>query len=227
MAVRVQFENSSEVGCYATLTNSYCLIADGGSENFSSVFESELADTIRVVRSSIAESKVVGKLTVGNRKGLLVPNTTTDQELQHIRNSLPENVSLQRIQERIDSLSNVIACNDYVALVHPDSDSETKEIISDVLGVEVFPQTVGGLGLVGTYCTISNKGGLIHPETTVSDLDELSSLLQLPLVAGTVNCGSNQISSGLVVNDWAAFAGLSSSSSELSVIEEVFIKSAK
>ena len=30
---------------------------------------------------------------------------------------------------------NVVACNDYVALVHPDLDRETEEIIADVLKV--------------------------------------------------------------------------------------------
>ena len=34
MAVRAQFENSNEVGVFSMLTNSYCLVAVGGSENF-------------------------------------------------------------------------------------------------------------------------------------------------------------------------------------------------
>lgn len=51
-----------------------------------------------------------------------MPNTTTDQELQHIRNSLPDSVSIRRVEERLSALGNVIACNDYVALVHPDLD---------------------------------------------------------------------------------------------------------
>lgn len=58
----------------------------------------------------------------GNRHGLLVPNNTTDQELQHIRNCLPDTVRIQRVEERLSALGNVIACNDYVALVHPDLD---------------------------------------------------------------------------------------------------------
>lgn len=58
----------------------------------------------------------------GNRHGLLVPNNTTDQELQHMRNSLPDAVRIQRVEERLSALGNVIACNDYVALVHPDLD---------------------------------------------------------------------------------------------------------
>lgn len=51
-----------------------------------------------------------------------MPNNTTDQELQHIRNCLPDNVRIQRVEERLSALGNVIACNDYVALVHTDLD---------------------------------------------------------------------------------------------------------
>ena len=40
--VRTHFENNNEVGVFSKLTNSYCLVAIGGSENFYSVFESEL-----------------------------------------------------------------------------------------------------------------------------------------------------------------------------------------
>ena len=65
---------------------------------------------------------VVMTSILGNRHGLLVPSTTTDQELQHIRNSLPDSVKIQRVEERLSALGNVVACNDYVALVHPDLD---------------------------------------------------------------------------------------------------------
>lgn len=89
----------------------------------------------------------------GNRNGLLLPNTTTDQgvcsllsrssinisrltavfvleitfvmfcaELLHIRNSLPDEIVVQRIDERLSALGNCVACNDYVALIHPDID---------------------------------------------------------------------------------------------------------
>lgn len=34
MAVRASFENNCEIGCFAKLTNTYCLVAIGGSENF-------------------------------------------------------------------------------------------------------------------------------------------------------------------------------------------------
>ncbi|KAJ3350726.1 Eukaryotic translation initiation factor 6 [Entophlyctis luteolus] len=228
MAVRTAFENSNDIGVFSRLTNSYCLVAIGGSENFyrhgsvSVVFESELADVIPVIHTSIAGTRIIGRLTVGNKRGLLVPNTTSDQELQHLRNSLPDAVRIQRIEERLSALGNVVACNDYVALVHPDIDRDTEEIIADVLGVEVFRQTVAENVLVGSFCAFTNQGGLVHPKTTIQDQDELSSLLQIPLVAGTVNRGSDMIGGGLVVNDWCAFAGLDTTSTEISVIESIF-----
>ena len=64
------------------LTNSYCIVAIGGSENFYSAFQNEFDKTIPVVHASVGGCRIVGRLTVGNRHGLLVPNSTTDQELQ-------------------------------------------------------------------------------------------------------------------------------------------------
>ena len=88
-------------------------------------------------------------LPTGNKNGLLLPNSTTDQgeqlsscinqmdvrdwapltqlasaraELLHMRNSLPDEVVVQRIDERLSALGNCITCNDYVGLVHPDID---------------------------------------------------------------------------------------------------------
>jgi hypothetical protein len=69
----------THAGVFAQLTNAYAVIALGGAENFYSVFESELADHIPVIKTSIAGTRLVGRMTVGNKNGLLVPNSTTDQ----------------------------------------------------------------------------------------------------------------------------------------------------
>jgi len=221
MALRTRFESSDDIGVFARLTNAYCIVAMGAAQNFYSVFEQELSRHIPVVYSSIGASRVIGRLIVGNRNGLLVPGIATDQEMQHLRNSLPPSVAIQRVDERYSALGNCIAVNDHVALLHTDIDRETENIIRDVLKVETFRTSIAENALVGSYCCLTNHGCIVHPRTPIADMDELSSLLQVPVVAGTVNRGSPQVGCGIVANDWAAFVGLNTTASEMSVIERV------
>lgn len=222
MATRAQFEHSSEVGVFSRLTNSYCLVALGGSENFYSVFESELSKHIPVVHSAIGGTRLVGRLTAGNKNGLIVPSITTDQELQHLRNLLPDGVKVQKVEERLSALGNCIACNDYVALVHTDIDRETEEIIADTLQVDVFRAAIAQNTLVGSYCVLTNQGGLVHARTPMQDMEELSQLIEIPLTAGTVNRGSDVIGAGVVANDWSAFCGMDTTATEMGVLESIY-----
>lgn len=222
MCERAAFENSADIGVFALLTNGYCLVGIGGSQNFYSVFEAELSEKIPVIHCTIAGTRVVGRLCVGNLHGLLVPSTCTDIELQHIRNSLPDKIKVVRVEERLSALGNVIVCNDNVALIHPDLDQETEEIIADVLKVEVFRQTIAKQQLVGTYGKITNNGGMVHPKCSKEEQQELASLLQIPICAGTVNRGSDMIGAGVVVNDWKGFCGIDTTVTEITTIERIF-----
>merc|ERR1712167_455010 len=82
--------------------------------------------------------------------------------------------------------------------VHTDLDRETEEIVADVLGVEVFRQTIAGNALVGSYCRFTNQGGVVHPRTS-----------------------ADVLGAGLIANDWAAFCGADTTSTEIKVIENV------
>jgi hypothetical protein len=49
-------------------------------------------------------------------------------EVQHLRNSLPDEVVVRCVDERLSALGNCIACNDYVALTHPDLDKASEPL---------------------------------------------------------------------------------------------------
>ena len=63
MAQRAGYESSSDIGVFAKLTNAYCLTAIGGSQNFYSVFEQELAEHIPVPRPARRHRKGRGSLS--------------------------------------------------------------------------------------------------------------------------------------------------------------------
>ena len=54
--------------------------------------------------------------------GIDLSDMAVAEELQHLRNSLPDQVAVHRIEERLSALGNCIACNDHVALTHTDLD---------------------------------------------------------------------------------------------------------
>ena len=95
-------------------------------------------------------------------------------------------------------------------------------MIRDTLRVQTFRTSIASNALVGSYAVCTNHGCLVHPRTSPEDMDELSTLLQVPVVAGTVNRGNAAVGSGLVANDWAAFCGLTTTATEITVIERVF-----
>lgn len=107
--------------------------------------------------SGYVHEKCVGWF-LGNRKGLLVPSITSDTELQHLRNALPDSVEVRRVEERLSALGNCIATNDYTALVHADLDKETEEIVQDVLQVGSVTEFLVGTG----PCRSLSKGILIR-----------------------------------------------------------------
>lgn len=221
--MRLSYESSSDIGVFSVLTNAYALAAPSGAMNYYAALETVVVPHgLPVVRATINSSIVIGRVSVGNRKGLLLPSNVQDHEMMHIRNSLPDEIVVQRVDERLSALGNVVACNDYVALIHPDLDRETEEIIADVLGVEVFRHTVAGEALVGTYARFNNQGCLVHPQTSREEQEELASLLSIPVCAGTVNRGSPAVGAGILVTDWCCFVGYDTTSTEMSVIESTY-----
>jgi len=106
--------------------------------------------------------------------------------------------------------------------MHPDIDAETEAIIVEVLGVECYRTTIAGNPLTGTYCVFTNNGGLLHPMVGVAEIDELSTLVQVPFCAGTINRGIDTIGSGMVASDTKAFCGTDTTGAELTVVDTIF-----
>jgi translation initiation factor 6 len=224
MVLKINYHKSDCVGVYMKLTNTFCAVPHDVSENFYETIKNELRNKVPIVKISLIGSRSIGRLIVGNKNGIIVPYETSFEEFVNLRNTLPENIIIKRCEEQFSTLSNSICVNDYVALTNPEISAEFTNLISDVLGVETFKISVGKENLVGSYCVFNNNGGLVHPGVSCEEQDELTSLLEIPLLIGTVNCGSKLLGSGVSTNDFATFCGLSTTQSELLIIETAFKK---
>ena len=126
MAQRLVFERSNEIGCYAILTNTYALVAAGAPAKFVQEIEESLNYSLPLVETSCAGLNLIGRMFAGNSHGLIVPNCTTDDELNHLKSNLPKSVQVTRVDENLSALGNHVSCNDYLAIINPDLQEETE-----------------------------------------------------------------------------------------------------
>ena len=115
---------------------------------------------------------------------LLLPHTTTDQELMHIRNSLPDGIIVQRVEEELSAFGELHRGE---RLCGADPSGPRQRHGGDARPGRSRWRSSGRplreIFLWAATVSLPTGAGSCTPKTTVEDLDELSSLLQVPLVA--------------------------------------------
>ena len=217
MIARTNFEGDSNVGAYGIATDRFVFISPNISEK--SLSDVERAFNLPLIQSTVATLDVIGLMSATTSNGILVPYTTTEDELKILKQSSEVNVDW--IDDKMTALGNIIASNDNGAICHPDFSSKSIQKISDVLGVEVIPGTIAKLPIVGSNSIITNQGAVVHPLATSEEIDQLSQLLKVHVEVGTVNRGSPYTSLGVLANVDGMIAGSDTTGVELAHISQV------
>lgn len=217
MIARTNFEGDSNVGAYGIATDRFVFVSPNISEK--SLGDVERVFNRPLIQSTIATLDAVGLMSAATSNGILVPYTTTDEELKSLKQASEVNVDW--IDDKMTALGNIIAANDRGAVCHPDFSAKSIQKISDVLGVEVVPSTIAKLPIVGANSVITNQGAVVHPLATDDEIDQLSQLLKVHIEVGTVNRGSPYTSLGVLANVDGMIAGSDTTGVELAHISQV------
>ena len=134
MVSRCKYSGSSEIGVYCLLTNKYALIPYSNN-NFVTHFLEDPRE-IPIIQTSVSSTDIIGRISVGNKHGLLLPSTTAQYEIQNIHSQMPDGIVIATVDEPFSALGNVISANDKIALVNPDLDEETIQMYETVSEIE-------------------------------------------------------------------------------------------
>ncbi|MHA1934807.1 MAG: translation initiation factor IF-6 [Candidatus Thorarchaeota archaeon] len=217
MIARTDFEGDSNVGAFGVTTDRFVFVSPNMSEK--GLDSIERAFNLPLVQSTVATLDVIGLVTVANSNGILVPYTTSDEELEVLKKS--SEVPVEWIDNKMTALGNIIIANDNGAICHPEFDSETRKKISDVLDVEVVPGTVAKLPIVGANTIATNNGAVVHPLATNQEIERVSQLLKVHVEVGTVNRGSPYTSLGVLANIDGMIVGTETTGVELAHVSQV------
>lgn len=206
---------SASIGVYSLVTEKMAIVPPVVSENKAKKLEEWLK--LRVIRTMVGDSVLIGALASANSNGIILPHFTREEEVKAIKSVSPE-INVAVMKTRRTAYGNMVLTNDFGAIVDPRIKGADLKRIVDTLGVEAVPGEIAGLPYVGSLAIATNKGVLAHPLLKEEEQKLLEDVLKVPVDVGTINCGIPYVATGLMGNSHTVVAGSLTTGPELFII---------
>ena len=215
---RYDVYKSPNIGLFAKANDSIIIVPFGFAETKTSKLIKYLQ--VEEVYASVANTRIIGSMTVMNNNGILVPSIASDEEIQILKKTSGLNV--ERLQTKFTAIGNLISTNDNGALVSPLFNGDVDEQVRDVLGVQIYSMRVAGFIQTGSMVVATNTGAAVHPKASEEEIKAISEALQVQVEPVTVNSGIPFVSSGLIANSKSVIVGNLTSGPELIMLTRAF-----
>ncbi len=211
---RTLYDGSPYLGVYLRVAEAAALVSHSARGPIEREIERVLG--VRVVRTNVADSEVVGSLVAMNSHGVVVGDELDPVE----RKALEAFGTVSVVRQRQNAMGNNILVNDHGALVHPELSDVALTTIGDALAVPVRRGTLAGLGTVGMAGLATNRGVVVHPKTTEREAAVVGEILGVPVHRSTANFGVPIVGACVVANSRGLLMGRPTTAVEISHLQE-------
>ena len=217
--IKYDVYSGPNIGIYTKVNNQFVFVPNG----FAKTKAENLANYLQTdyLTISIANTRLLGILAVLNNHGMLLPNTCSQGEIDHLKKHTDLNIKL--LDVKYNALGNMICVNDKGGIVSPTIDKKYVKEIEDVLDIEVLQKKIAGFYQVGAVMSATSNGGIIHPLTDEDDVSTFSNILGVKIEPATINGGIPFVSSGILANDNAIVVGTLTNGPEIMMLTSAFI----
>ena len=207
------------IGIYINANDKHVLLPMG----FARSKADKLAEYLKseVLFASVANTRLIGALTVINNKGILLPKTAYSDEYDMLKKETDLEVGV--LDSRYTALGNLICANDKGAIVSPWLSKDDCATISDVLGVETCQRRIAGFYQTGAVMVANNDGAAIHPEADEEDMKTFANVLGTQIEHSTINNGIPYVSSGILANNNSVVVGSLTTGPEIMMLTRAFL----
>ena len=206
------------IGIFTSVNDKFVFVPNGfaktKAENLARYLQAEYLTT------PVANTRLLGILMVLNNHGILLPRTSTTEEISNLRKNTGLNVKI--LDTKYNALGNLICVNDKGGIVSPNIEKVHVKEIEDVLDIEVIQKKIAGYYQVGAVMEANNFGGVIHPETEEDDVKKISNVLGVNVEPATINGGTPFVSSGMLTNNNAIVVGNLTTGPEIMMLTRAF-----
>ncbi|MDR2623485.1 MAG: translation initiation factor IF-6 [Methanobrevibacter sp.] len=215
MLKRIDLMGSPNLGVYISVTNEIAIVPTNLEESMEEILKEVL--NVDIIKTSIAGSSLVGALTVGNSNGLIVSPYTFDREIESLENF---GINVAKLPDKYTAIGNIAIANDNGAVVSPLLSDDSVNIIEDNLNVYVGRKSIAGFNILGSLANITNKGALLHVDTSEDEIKFTEKIFKVPASTGTVGRGNILVGACSIANSFGAIVPQETSGPEMLKIEE-------
>ncbi len=216
--IKYDVYSGPNIGIFTSVNDKFVFIPNGfaktKAENLARYLQTEYLMT------PVANTRLLGILMVLNNHGILLPRTSSPEEIANLRKCTDMNVKI--LETKYNALGNLICVNDKGGVISPIVEKEYLKEIEDVLDIEVIQKKVAGYHQVGAVMEANNLGGVIHPEADEEDIKNFSNILGVNLEPATINGGIPFVSSGILANNNAVVVGNLTNGPEIMMLTRAF-----
>jgi len=212
---RLSLYGNPNIGAFTFATDTFALIPPdmppGAAEDFSSALG------VPTFRATVGGSVLLGIFLTGNSRGVIVPNSATEEEISFIEREAKVPVAVY--DGKKNALGNMILVNDRAAMVGSGIDPVLKDLIAKHLKVKVHEGRIATLSMPGVCAVINNRGIVAHPLTSEEEMARLGELFNIPVDVSTINCGFPYLRVGMTANSHGVIVGEETTGPEMARIE--------
>ena len=215
---RYDVYRSPNIGIFLKANDNFLFIPKGFADSKAEKLQSFL--NVQCIRTSIAQTRLLGPLSVMNNNGILVPKITEDYEIQELKKAT--DMTVERTQMKPTALGNLIVANDKAGLASPIVPKESLKQIQDVLGVPVEHMSIATYHQMGALVVSTKLGAAVYPKTSEQEMNIIKESLEVDVEAVTVNGGVPFVASGVIANSKSVVVGTLTTGPELIMLSRVF-----
>ena len=216
--IKYDVYSGPNIGIFTNVNDKFVFIPNGfaqtKAENLAKYLQTEC------IMTPVANTRLLGVLMVLNNHGILLPKTSSPEEIANLQKSTGLNVKI--LDTKYNALGNLICVNDKGGIVSPLIEKEFIKEIEDVLDIEVIQKRIAGFDQVGAVMEANNFGAVIHPETDEEDIKNFSNILGVNIEPATINGGIPFVSSGILANNNAIVVGNLTNGPEIMMLTRAF-----
>ena len=216
--IKYDVYSGPNIGIFTSVNDKFVFIPNGfaktKAENLARYLQTEY------IMTPVANTRLLGILMVLNNHGILLPKTSSPDEIANLRKHTDLNVKM--LDTKYNALGNLICVNDKGGVISPIIEKEFIKEIEDVLDIEVIQKKVAGYHQVGAVMGANNLGGIIHPEADEEDIKNFSNVLGVNIEPTTINGGIPFVSSGMLANSNAVVVGNLTNGPEIMMLTRAF-----